>query len=747
MVAISATVELSAGAGSIPRVRLDVTGAPAGPAANYASNFATVDGWTAGANGAVSVAGGVATFTATGPPTAVFSRTVTGLTIGTVYAFTVLVDPLAAGAQVQLGESVTGGVTAWTTPAGVSPYGTYYALSYTWTATATSHTIQVRTRPSTNGAYTQAFNVKDARVAPASWVGTSITRTDANGTNVPVRSSGNVGATSYTVHDYEAALLGELVYTVTDGNGVTASSSPTSHAAWLTNLVTNPSAEAGGAGVERRRNQFTNPSASVNTANVGAGYGTGGAGTFTRQAGGSPSGLGTYFRQAWTTAPSAAASIFVANSGGAARFAVAPGDVWSASVAFRTSLTSSHKLGIVFADAGFVQIGGANYGADVAAPAGQWVTLSSSGVTAPAGAAYAYLIAVPATGAALPIVGTTHDYTLFTAVKEAVAGAGFDGDTVGAAGLTYAWTGAAGASSSTVTGATATGYGVGLSSTLLTRDSTLVRAGAYALRADWTAGVALSGAALFTVPTVAGNVYTVGAWVYAPAGSPDVALTAYFVSGGPSTATKDAWVWLTHTFTATASSTAVGITNATAAGAGARAYLDGLVAVAGDRLPSYFDGSSDPDAPLSSSYWTGAADASTSVLTGPKASPGVWLTLPATYVAGVSPPVNVAVLAVTTYDEDRESGGSLHRIINRPDPIANPGPLSDRSGTMTIWCDSYAAAKRIGDVLAAGDVGLVRQPDFPGLDVYFTPRRVSVRTAGARLRWTVQLAYEEVAAP
>jgi hypothetical protein len=72
MVAISATVELSAGAGSIPRVRLDVTGAPAGPAANYASNFATVDGWTAGANGTVSVAGGVATFTATGPPTAVF---------------------------------------------------------------------------------------------------------------------------------------------------------------------------------------------------------------------------------------------------------------------------------------------------------------------------------------------------------------------------------------------------------------------------------------------------------------------------------------------------------------------------------------------------------------------------------------------------------------------------------------------------------------------------------------------------
>jgi hypothetical protein len=66
---------------------------------------------------------------------------------------------------------------------------------------------------------------------------------------------------------------------------------------------------------------------------------------------------------------------------------------------------------------------------------------------------------------------------------------------------------------------------------------------------------------------------------------------------------------------------------------------------------------------------------------------------------------------------------------------------------MTIWCDSYAAAKRIGDVLAAGDVGLVRQPDFPRLDVYVTPRRVSVRTAGARLRWTVQLAYEEVAAP
>jgi hypothetical protein len=745
MPAISATVELSAGAGSIPRVRLDVTGAPAGPAANYASNFATVDGWTAGANGTVSVAGGVATFTATGPPTAVFSRTVTGLTIGTVYAFTVLVDPLAAGAQVQLGESVTGGVTAWTTPAGVSPYGTYYALSYTWTATATSHTIQVRTRPSTNGAYTQAFNVKDARVAPASWVGTSITRTDANGANVPVRSSGNVGATSYTVHDYEAALLGELVYTVTDGNGVTASSSPTSHAAWLTNLVTNPSAETAAAGVERRRNVVTNPSASVNVTGLGVGYGTGGAGTGTRQTSGSPAGSGAFFRQAWTTAPTGSNGLFFANS--TARFAVAPGDVWSGSVMVRSSVASTHKLGLVFADAGAVQIGGANYGADFTLPANVWTAVSFSGAVAPAGAALGYLIAVPTATAPLPVVGETHDYTLLTAVKEAVAAGGFDGDTPDAAGLDYGWTGTAGASASTVTATPPAGYSTGLASTLLTRDPSVVRAGAYALRADWQAGAALSGAALFTVPTVAGNVYTVGAWVYAPAGSPDVALTAYFVSGGPSTATKDAWVWLTHTFTATASSTAVGITNATAAGAGARAYLDGLVAVAGDRLPSYFDGSSDPDAPLSSSYWTGAADASTSVLTGPTASPGVWLTLPATYVAGVSPPVNVAVLAVTTYDEDRESGGSLHRIINRPDPIANPGPLSDRSGTMTIWCDSYAAAKRIGDVLAAGDVGLVRQPDFPGLDVYFTPRRVSVRTAGARLRWTVQLAYEEVAAP
>jgi hypothetical protein len=748
-IALSATVEASAGAGSLPRVRLDVTGAPAGPTPKYASNFATVDGWTTGANGTLSVAGGVATMGTTGPPTAVFSRTVTGLTIGTAYTFSVLVDPQVAGAQVQIGESVLGTYTAWTTPAGTSPFGTFYALSYTFTATATSHTIQIRTRPGVGAPYTQAFAVKDARVVATAWAGTRIVRTDANGAGVTVRGSSDYASTAYTVHDYDAALLGLVTYTATDGNGATATAT-TTHAPYLTNLATNPSAETAGAATERRRNLFPNPSASVNATNVGAGYGTGGAGTITRQTSGSPSALGTFFRQTWSAAPSAANGLFVANSAAGARFAVAPGDVWSASIAFRSSIATSHKLGIVYADAGNVQIGGANYGADVAVAAGAWATVTTSGTVAPAGAANAYLIAVPATGAALPVIGTTHDYTLFTAVKEATAGPGFDGDTATDGAYTFAWTGTAGASASTASASTPTTWGSGLASTRVLRDSTRSSGGAYAVRGEWLVGAALSGAVLATVATVAGKTYTFSCDVWIPAGSPPAQLTAYFVTASPSTITTTGqWVRASHTFTATAASTSVGVTNAGAVSDEGRAvWVDRLVVVEGTVAPDYFDGSTVAADPAVAAYWTGTPNASTSIQTSPKAGAGVWLTLPATVlVPNVAPPANVAVLFVTELDQSRDSNGTIHKIIGRADPLGNPGPLATREGTITLFAPDYLTAKATVDLLDAGDVALLRQPDFAGMDMHFLTRSAAIRQTAARRRWTVAVSYQEVTAP
>ena len=166
-------------------------------------------------------------------------------------------------------------------------------------------------------------------------------------------------------------------------------------------------------------------------------------------------------------------------------------------------------------------------------------------------------------------------------------------------------------------------------------------------------------------------------------------------------------------------------------------------------LGDYFDGDT-PNTATTQNAWTSTPHASPSaqtvVGTGPQTA---WLTIPASAVPSAGTITARPLELVIDYAEDSTSNGSLHTIIGRADPIANPGPLALRAGTIQAFCSNYTNAKRIRDLLAAGDVAQMRQPANPGMDMYLTAQRVAISPAGtdtAPQRWVATITYAEVLA-
>lgn len=99
---------------------------------------------------------------------------------------------------------------------------------------------------------------------------------------------------------------------------------------------------------------------------------------------------------------------------------------------------------------------------------------------------------------------------------------------------------------------------------------------------------------------------------------------------------------------------------------------------------------------------------------------------------------------VTGYDATRPSSSVVHEIIGREDPVVRLGPLKLRRGTLTFWCASYATLRAALDVYRRGEVVLLRQPDFPGFDMYHvvTEARESGYDEG-RQRWRLDVTFIE----
>lgn len=110
----------------------------------------------------------------------------------------------------------------------------------------------------------------------------------------------------------------------------------------------------------------------------------------------------------------------------------------------------------------------------------------------------------------------------------------------------------------------------------------------------------------------------------------------------------------------------------------------------------------------------------------------------------------------TSLSLGRSTTSQVDQVINRDDPLVTLGSQTTRSGTLTIFADDYEMGSRLEGVFNAREVVLLRQPDYPGLDMYLVGTRTSldlqedrVALPGGQIgrRWLLTVEYTEVASP
>lgn len=142
------------------------------------------------------------------------------------------------------------------------------------------------------------------------------------------------------------------------------------------------------------------------------------------------------------------------------------------------------------------------------------------------------------------------------------------------------------------------------------------------------------------------------------------------------------------------------------------------------------------------------AGGTTEVLTASIDVTGKWS---ASFVAPpMLPRLGTTARIVETYEATSATSSVVHQVIGRPDPIIRLGVQRLRSGTMTIWAQDYAHAVDIVKTAGRGQVLQWRQPDHPGLDMYFVAGDTSIRPHDERTsvrRWSVTFPFTEVVAP
>lgn len=105
---------------------------------------------------------------------------------------------------------------------------------------------------------------------------------------------------------------------------------------------------------------------------------------------------------------------------------------------------------------------------------------------------------------------------------------------------------------------------------------------------------------------------------------------------------------------------------------------------------------------------------------------------------------------ITGYFSDRAASSTVHDIINRGDPVVVLGPKRTRRGTLEVFCRTFDEAHELDLVLAESKTLLLRQPDYPGMDMYFVPtssRVEPLQKVAAGWRWQVTAPYVEVRNP
>lgn len=125
------------------------------------------------------------------------------------------------------------------------------------------------------------------------------------------------------------------------------------------------------------------------------------------------------------------------------------------------------------------------------------------------------------------------------------------------------------------------------------------------------------------------------------------------------------------------------------------------------------------------------------------------VTLPQVAPVG-QPQYGVAIDAVVEYDATRGTGSVVHDPLGATKPIVIVGRMKLRQGNISFYAATYGSVGPLENVFELGSVLMVRQPTYPGMDMYcvVTDSRVAPRAdATSPRRWDVTATYVETAAP
>lgn len=114
------------------------------------------------------------------------------------------------------------------------------------------------------------------------------------------------------------------------------------------------------------------------------------------------------------------------------------------------------------------------------------------------------------------------------------------------------------------------------------------------------------------------------------------------------------------------------------------------------------------------------------------------------------PLLGTTIDLVETYDATSPTASELRDVIDRPDPLVNLGIQRTRRGTLRIWARDYAHAREILRTSGRRQILQWRQPDYPGMDMYFLPGDCTVQPyeeITPTRRWNVLMPFTEVASP
>ena len=433
-----------------PSMLLAITGAPIPPANAYASNFAAgVDGWTA-AGGMTLAAPADDGFSSvalsmTGPAGSIAdstaSRALTGLSTSSRYRYRGTYSLSRGEVKLVAKDTSSGAILASTSfVAAADPLHKRVTLTLDFQPTASTVTIQAVIHQTTAYSSSSAHVfVVDITVQPlGTWLGTTLYRTDVNGTDQLVREdAGGLDVNSsgvLTLTDWEAALVGPVSYRVVDGVGTNIGPVSASHS-------------------EARRNQHPNPAARVPGAGWSLSPGPGGAAGVTWMTTGGPAGCPTFVRGTWSTAPTG-----TGNNGWNNGFAVcAPGQWAQARTWVRSSVTQRMTIYLQYwSDTALIQ---STNSAGVVLSPGVWTPLEFIAPNAaPAGTTRVLYLtySLAGTGAVAWAPGDTLDGTLaqleVTNTQPTVVAPYFDGSTPNAGPVRHGWLNAPDASASIETG-------------------------------------------------------------------------------------------------------------------------------------------------------------------------------------------------------------------------------------------------------------------------------------------------------